>query len=188
MPKSIQQTLDGVDRVATIVRAMKAFSHPGTEEKTLTDINKAVDSTVTVARNVWKYHSEMQLELDPSLPQVRCIPGPINEVILNIIVNAAHAITDMIGDSGNMGLIKITTGREDKWVAIRIADSGTGIPEDARAHVFDPFFTTKDVGKGTGQGLSLSHKIIVDQHDGELSFETETGVGTTFIIRLPLEG
>ncbi|MEW8027048.1 MAG: ATP-binding protein, partial [Candidatus Thiodiazotropha sp.] len=186
VPKSIQQTLDGVDRVATIVRAMKEFSHPGSEEKTLTDINKAVDSTVTVTRNVWKYHAEMQLELDPSLPQVRCIPGPINEVILNIIVNAAHAITDRVGDSGNTGLIKITTGRENSWVAIRIADSGTGIPEDAREHVFDPFFTTKDVGKGTGQGLSLSHKIVVDQHDGELSFETKMGVGTTFIIRLPL--
>ncbi|MEW8015942.1 MAG: ATP-binding protein [Candidatus Thiodiazotropha endolucinida] len=187
VPKSIQQTLDGVDRVATIVRAMKEFSHPGSEEKTLTDINKAVDSTVTVARNVWKYHSEMQLELDPSLPQVSCIPGPINEVILNIIVNAAHAITDRVGDNGDMGLIRIMTGCEDNWVVIRIADSGTGIPEDAREHVFDPFFTTKDVGKGTGQGLSLSHKIIVDQHDGELSFETEMGVGTTFIIRLPLE-
>ncbi|MCU7851830.1 MAG: PAS domain S-box protein [Candidatus Thiodiazotropha sp. (ex Monitilora ramsayi)] len=186
VPKSIQQTLDGVERVATIVRAMKEFSHPGSEEKTLTDINKAVDSTVTVARNVWKYHAEMQLELDSSLPQIRCIPGPINEVILNIIVNAAHAIADSVEDSGELGQIRITTGQEDDWVAIRIADSGTGIPEDVREHVFDPFFTTKDVGQGTGQGLSLSHRIIVEQHDGDLSFETEMGVGTTFIIKLPL--
>lgn len=187
VPNAIQQTLDGVERVATIVRAMKEFSHPGSEEKTLTDINKAVESTVTVARNVWKYHAEMQLELDPSLPQARCIPGPVNEVILNIIVNAAHAIADRVGDSEDLGLIRINTGCEDNWVVIRISDSGTGIPEDAREHVFDPFFTTKDVGQGTGQGLSLSHRIIVEQHDGDLSFETEMGVGTTFIIKLPLQ-
>lgn len=187
IPKAIKQTLDGVDRVATIVRAMKEFSHPGSDEKTLTDINKAVDSTATVARNVWKYHAEMQLELDASLPPVYCIPGPINEVILNIIVNAAHAIAERVDASDGKGLIRITTGCEGDWGVIRIADSGTGIPETVREHVFDPFFTTKDVGRGTGQGLSLSHKIIVDQHDGELSFETEEGVGTTFIIKLPLQ-
>jgi len=186
VPNAIKQTLEGVDRVATIVRAMKEFSHPGSKDKTPTDINKAVDSTVTVTRNVWKYHAEIQLELDPSLPQVRCIPGPINEVLLNVIVNAAHAIVDRIGDSGEKGLIRIHTGHEDNWVVIRISDNGTGIPEDARERVFDPFFTTKEIGHGTGQGLSLSHRIIVEQHAGELSFETEVGVGTTFIIKLPL--
>ncbi|MES9834761.1 MAG: ATP-binding protein [Candidatus Thiodiazotropha sp. DIVDIV] len=188
IPKSIQQTTDGIDRVATIVRAMKEFSHPGSDEKTLNDINKAIESTVTVARNVWKYHAEMSLELDPALPQVSCIPGPINEVILNIIVNAAHAIADKVGESNVMGNITISTGTDDNWAVIQIKDSGSGIPEEARNHVFDPFFTTKDVGKGTGQGLSLSHKIIVDQHDGELTFKTEMGVGTTFIIKLPLAG
>lgn len=186
VPKSIQQTLDGVDRVATIVRAMKEFSHPGSDEKTLTDINKAVNSTATVTRNVWKYHAELQLDLDPALPQVRCVPGPINEVILNIIVNASHAIAERVGDSGELGRILITTGQDENWVILRISDTGTGIPEKARDHVFDPFFTTKDVGQGTGQGLSLSHKIIVDQHGGELGFKTEMDVGTTFIIKLPL--
>ncbi|MEW8628030.1 MAG: ATP-binding protein [Candidatus Thiodiazotropha sp.] len=186
IPKSIQQTLDGVDRVATIVRAMKEFSHPGSEEKTLTDINKAIESTITVARNVWKYHAEVSLDLDPTLPQIRCIPGPINEVLLNIIVNAAHAIAEQVGESGVLGNINISTESIEDWCVIRIRDSGSGIPEDAQNHVFDPFFTTKEVGKGTGQGLSLSHKIIVDQHDGELSFETELGVGTTFIIKLPI--
>ncbi|MCG8019078.1 MAG: ATP-binding protein, partial [Candidatus Thiodiazotropha weberae] len=188
IPKSIQQTLDGVDRVATIVRAMKEFSHPGSEEKTLTDINKAIESTVTVARNAWKYHAELSLDLQPALPQVPCIPGPVNEVLLNIIVNAAHAIAEKVGESGELGNIIITTESKDDWCVIRISDSGSGIPEDARNHVFDPFFTTKEVGKGTGQGLSLSHKIIVDQHDGELSFETELGIGTTFIIKLPITG
>ncbi|MCU7874931.1 MAG: PAS domain-containing protein [Candidatus Thiodiazotropha sp. (ex Lucinoma borealis)] len=186
LPNTIQQTLDGVDHVATIVRAMKEFSHPGSEEKTATNINKVVESTVIVTRNVWKYHAQMKLDLDPSIPQVLCLPGPVNEVILNIIVNAAHAIADRVGDSGDMGLIQITTGCEGGWVVVRIGDSGTGIPEDAQVHVFDPFFTTKDVGQGTGQGLSLSHRIIVEQHDGELNFETEIGVGTTFIIKLPL--
>ncbi|MEW8379457.1 MAG: ATP-binding protein, partial [Candidatus Thiodiazotropha taylori] len=188
IPKSIQQTLDGVERVATIVRAMKEFSHPGSEEKTPTDINKAIESTVTVARNVWKYHAEVSLDLQPSLPPVRCIPGPVNEVLLNIIVNAAHAIAEKVGESGELGNIDIATEAVEDWCVIRIRDSGAGIPEDARNHVFDPFFTTKDVGKGTGQGLSLSHKIIVEQHDGELSFETELGVGTTFIIKLPIIG
>lgn len=186
VPNAIQQTLDGVDRVTTIVRAMKAFSHPGLEEKTIIDINKAVESTATVTRNVWKYHAEMKLDLAPSMPEIHCIPGPVNEVILNIIVNAAHAIADRVGDSGDRGLIHITTGCEGSWAVVRIGDSGTGIPADVREHVFDPFFTTKDVGQGTGQGLSLSHRIIVEQHDGELSFETEMGVGTTFIIKLPL--
>ncbi|MCG7936661.1 MAG: ATP-binding protein [Candidatus Thiodiazotropha taylori] len=188
IPKSIQQTLDGVERVATIVRAMKEFSHPGSEEKTPTDINKAIESTVTVARNVWKYHAEVSLDLQPSLPPVRCIPGPVNEVLLNIIVNAAHAIAEKVGESGELGTIDIATEAVEDWCVIRIRDSGAGIPEDARNHVFDPFFTTKDVGKGTGQGLSLSHKIIVEQHDGELSFETELGVGTIFIIKLPIIG
>jgi PAS domain S-box-containing protein len=186
VPNAIKQTLDGVDRVATIVRAMKEFSHPGSKDKTPTDINRAIDSAVTVTRNVWKYHAEMQLELAPSLPQVHCIPGPINEVLLNVIVNAAHAIVDKVDDSGEKGLIHIKTGLEDNRVVIRIGDNGTGIPEDAREHVFDPFFTTKEVGHGTGQGLSLSHRIIVEQHDGELGFETEMGVGTTFVIKLPL--
>ncbi|MEW8506877.1 MAG: ATP-binding protein [Candidatus Thiodiazotropha sp.] len=187
VPTAINQTLDGVDRVATIVRAMKEFSHPGSEEKTLIDLNKAVNSTTTVARNVWKYHADLELELDQSLPRVHCLPGPINEVILNIIVNAAHAIADRVGDSGEKGLIRVSTGREGDWGVIRVTDNGSGIPEGVREHVFDPFFTTKDVGQGTGQGLSLSHKIIVDQHDGELSFETKLGVGTTFIIKLPLQ-
>ncbi|MBT3028814.1 MAG: PAS domain-containing protein [Candidatus Thiodiazotropha sp. (ex Ctena orbiculata)] len=187
VPTAIKQTLDGVDRVATIVRAMKEFSHPGSDEKTLIDLNKAVNSTTTVARNVWKYHAELELDLDQTMPQVHCLPGPINEVILNIIVNAAHAIADRVGDSGDKGLICVSTAREGGWGVIRVTDNGTGIPEGVREHVFDPFFTTKDVGQGTGQGLSLSHKIIVDQHDGELSFETELGVGTTFIIKLPLQ-
>jgi PAS domain S-box-containing protein len=188
IPKSIQQTLDGIERVATIVRAMKEFSHPGSEEKTLTDINKAIESTVTVARNVWKYHAEVTLNLDPALPLIHCIPGPVNEVLLNIIVNAAHAIADKVGESGELGTIEITTETHSDWSVIRIKDSGSGIPESAQQHVFEPFFTTKQVGKGTGQGLSISHKIIVEQHNGQLNFETEPGIGTTFTIKLPITG
>ncbi|MEJ2610469.1 MAG: ATP-binding protein [Candidatus Thiodiazotropha sp.] len=186
VPKTIKQTLDGVDHVATIVRAMKQFSHPGLKEKAPTDINKSVNSTVAMTRNIWKYHADIQLNLDPSLPQVHCITGSINEVILNIMANAAHAVAEKVDSSGEKGLIHITTRCEGNYVEIHISDTGTGIPENARDHVFDPFFTTKDVGQGTGQGLSLSHQIIVEQHNGELSFETEMGVGTTFTVKLPL--
>ncbi|EGV50226.1 ATP-binding protein [Candidatus Endoriftia persephone] len=187
IPAAISQSLEGIDRVAKIVRAMKEFSHPGAEEKSLTDINKAIESTAIVTRNVWKYHAELEMDLDPGMPEVLCFPGPFNEVILNIIVNAAHAITEKLGESSTeKGVIRITSRAEGDWAVVRISDSGTGIPEAAQAHVFEPFFTTKEVGHGTGQGLSLSHRIIVDNHAGELNFETRAGEGTTFIVRLPL--
>ena len=188
VPKAIQQSLEGVDRVAKIVRAMKEFSHPGIKEKTAVDINKAIETTITIARNEWKYVSEMMTDLDPSLPLVLCLPDDFNQVILNIIVNAAHAIARVVGDgSKGKGTITVKTKSEDNWVEVRISDTGTGIPEEIRGRIFDPFFTTKEVGKGTGQGLTISHSIIVKKHGGTLTFETEEGKGTTFIIRLPVE-
>ena len=186
IPKAIQQTLDGNERVAKIVRAMKEFSHPGTEDKTPIDLNHAIESTLTVARNEWKYVAEVVTEFDAELPAVPCLPGEFNQVILNLIVNAAHAIADVVGDGAKgKGTIRITTRRCGERVEIRIGDTGTGIPEKARDRVFDPFFTTKPVGKGTGQGLAIARSVIVDKHGGTISFETETGRGTTFIIHLP---
>jgi PAS domain S-box-containing protein len=188
LPKSIGESLEGVGRVAKIVLSMKEFSHPGTGEMSLTDINKAVESTITVARNEWKYVSEMVTDLDPSLPLVSCIPGELNQVILNIIINASHAIKEQLGENSvEKGVITITTRRNGESCEIRISDTGPGIPEEIRGRIFDPFFTTKEVGKGTGQGLALSHTAIVEKHGGSISFETEIGKGTCFIIGLPLE-
>ncbi len=188
IPRAIEQTLEGVERVAKIVLAMKEFSHPGQEEKVPTDINKALENTLTVARNEWKYVADAATELDPHMPLVPCIPGEINQVFLNIIVNAAHAIKDAIQGRGDAkGTITVSTRVVDDWCEIRIADTGTGIPEKIRHRIFDPFFTTKEVGKGTGQGLAIAHSVVVEKHKGHLGFETEEGRGTTFIIRLPLE-
>jgi len=187
-PKAIQQSLDGVDRVTKIVRAMKDFSHPGTDEKTPLDLNRAIESTLTVCRNEWKYVAEVITEFDADLPPVPCLPGEINQTILNIIVNASHAIADAVGDARNgKGTIAVKTQRDGEWAEIRIGDSGTGIPESARGRIFDPFFTTKGVGKGTGQGLAIAHVVVVEKHGGTITFETELGKGTTFIIRLPLK-
>jgi signal transduction histidine kinase len=187
VPKAIHQSLEGIARVSKIVQAMKEFSHPGTEEKVGVDINRAIESTLTIARNEWKYVAEVVTDFDPSLPVVPCLPGELNQVILNIIINAAHAIADVVGDgSRQKGRITVSTRHHGNWAEIHISDTGGGIPEAVRSRVFDPFFTTKEVGKGTGQGLAIAHSTIVDKHNGEITFETKMGKGTTFIIRLPL--
>lgn len=186
-PKACDRALEGVERVATIVLAMKNFSHPGEEKPKAVDINKAIENTVTVARNEWKYVADLTTELDPDLPLVNCYPGGINQVLLNIIVNAAHAIMEN-GTSGEKGAISIVTAGMGDGVEIRIRDTGCGIPRESIAKIFDPFFTTKEVGKGTGQGLAIVHDVIVEKHGGTVDVESEVGVGTTFIIRLPLEG
>jgi signal transduction histidine kinase len=167
---------------------MKQFSHPANEEKTPTDINKAIESTITVARNEWKYVAEVETHLDKELPLVPCLPGDFNQVMLNIIINAAHAIGNVIDEnSAQKGTITVSTGRDNGWAEVRIQDTGSGIPEAHRSRIFDPFFTTKEVGRGTGQGLAISRSVIVDKHGGTLNFETTEGKGTTFIIQLPLE-
>ena len=185
VPKALQQSKEGVRRVATIIQAMKVFSHPGTEGRSAVDLNQALENTVLVARNEWKYVAELELDLDPDLPKAEVFPGEINQAFLNLIVNAAHAIEEVVAPSGTKGLIRIRTRRDGDWVEVRIQDTGCGIPEDIRSRIFDPFFTTKSVGKGTGQGLSIVHSVVV-KHGGTVSFETEDGKGTTFIVRLPV--
>lgn len=187
IPKAIRQSLEGVERVSRIVGAMKEFSHPGTAEKAPIDINRAIESTITVARNEWKYVAEMVTDFDPTMPLVFCLPGEFNQVTLNMIINAAHAISDALaGDREKKGAITITTRNLGDRAEIRIADTGTGIPEEIRSRIFDPFFTTKEVGKGTGQGLAIAHSVIVDKHGGTVGFETDPGKGTTFIVTLPI--
>jgi PAS domain S-box-containing protein len=204
IPLAIQQSIEGVDRVAKIVRAMKEFSHPGLGRPTPTDLNQAIASTLTVCRSEWKRVAEVVTCLDPDLPLVPCFSSEINQVVLNIVVNAAHAIGDVIAaaglavedadpeqekaDGGSLGTITVTTRRDGDWAELRISDTGAGIPEHVRASIFDPFFTTKVVGKGTGLGLAIAHSIIVKKHGGTIGCETAMDHGTTFIVRLPLNG
>jgi signal transduction histidine kinase len=184
IPDAIAQSLEGVRRIAKIVGAMREFSHPGVGEKTPVDLNRAVQNAVTVARSEWKYVADMVLELAPALPPVPCHPGEINQAILNVVVNAAHAIA-AAGPRDRPGTITVRTRRDGGWAEIAVTDTGTGIPPEIRARVFDLFFTTKDIGQGTGQGLALAHSSVT-RLGGTIGFETEVGQGTTFVIRLPL--
>ncbi len=188
VPRALEQSLEGLQRVSKIVRAMKEFSHPGLEGKKATDINHAIDTTITVARNEWKYVADVCLQFDETLTQVPCLAGEFNQVILNLLVNAAHAIAQaQANNGGTKGTITITTKRSGEWAEIRIQDTGSGIPPEIANRVFEPFFTTKEVGKGTGQGLALAHNVIVKRHGGQIWFESEVGKGTAFFLRLPLE-
>jgi signal transduction histidine kinase len=189
IPQAIEQSLEGIARVTTIVQAMKDFSHPGTDHKIPIDLNRAIESTVTVARNEWKYVAEVALDLDPSLPLVPCLPDDINQVVLNLIVNAAHAIADVVHVHGTeKGCITLKTCQEQDGIVLSIRDTGSGIPAAIRDRIFDPFFTTKAVGKGTGQGLAIAYDVVVRKHSGTITFDTVEGVGTTFFVRLPLAG
>ena len=188
VPSAIAQTLEGVDRVSTIVRAMKEFSHPGQSEMALTNIAQAIETTVMIAKNEWKYVAELETDHDESLPPIPCLPGEVNQVILNLIVNAAHAIKDAQDeDAVNKGKITIATRLTEPFAEIRVSDTGVGIAPENIEKIFAPFFTTKSAGKGTGQGLALAHSVVVEKHCGTLTVESELGVGTTFVIRLPLE-
>ncbi len=187
IPKTISQSLEGVGRVVKIVRAMKEFSHPGGDEKIATDINTLLENTITVSRNEWKYVAEMETDFAPDLPPVTCFAGEISQVFLNIIVNGAHAIEECTeGGSRGKGKITIQTSRKKDGIQVRITDTGGGIPQEIKDRVFDAFFTTKERGKGTGQGLAIAHRVVVDKHQGSLFFETEKGKGTTFFIELPV--
>ncbi|OQX20338.1 MAG: hypothetical protein BWK76_01820 [Desulfobulbaceae bacterium A2] len=190
IPAGIAEALEGIGRVVRIVTAMKEFSHPGSDRKTPTDLNKAIESTITVARNEWKYVAEMVTDLAPDLPPVPCLPDRWNQALFNLIVNAAHAIAAAGGSQEQgQGRITVSTRQLDAdWVEIRVSDTGTGIPEKIRQRIFEPFFTTKEVGKGTGQGLTIVHDVVVKKLGGIIQLESEVGRGSTFIIRLPLEG
>lgn len=185
---AIQQSQEGLERVARIVRAMKDFSHVGIEdEKEEADINHAVETTLVISRNEWKYVADLKTDLDPALPLVPCFIGDIKQVILNLLINAAHAIDDVLDESSaDKGLITVATLKEGDSVVISVSDTGSGIEENIRERVFDHFFTTKEVGKGTGQGLSMAYGTIVEKHKGIINFESEVGKGTTFYVKLPL--
>ena len=186
VPQAIAESLEGIQRVIHIVRAMKEFSHPGSEQKEGVDLNNAVASTVTITRNRWKYVADLELDLDPNLPTLKCIPADINQVLLNLIVNAADAIADKVGDGGEVkGQITVRTRSDDESIVIEVEDTGCGIPAEIRNRIFDPFFTTKDVGKGTGQGLAICYNVVVNKHQGTIDVQSIPGAGTTFRVVLP---
>ncbi len=187
IPRAIEQSLEGVDRVADIVRAMKEFSHPGGRSKVAVDLNHAIASTLTVCRNEWKYVAEMVTDFDPALPPVPCLPGELNQAILNMVINAAHAVAATVSEGGEKGTIAVRTRHNGDVAEIRIEDTGIGIPEPLQPRIFDLFFTTKALGEGTGQGLTMTRSIIVEKHGGTIEFQSREGEGTTFLVRLPLE-
>jgi two-component system NtrC family sensor kinase len=186
LPPALDRVVDGLARIAEIVRSMKEFSHADQEEKSRVDLNRAIASTLVIARTEYKYVADVQTEFANELPFVTCHGGQINQVVLNLVVNAAHAIEEVVRGTGKKGLIKVRTHVEGAEVVISVSDTGRGIPEAIRTRIFDPFFTTKEVGKGTGQGLSIAHNVI-KAHGGKLEFVTEIGKGTTFFVRLPLD-
>ncbi|MCW8945737.1 MAG: PAS-domain containing protein [Sedimenticola sp.] len=186
VPVAIDQSITGISDISRIVLAMKEFSHPGEGNKSSIDINHMLENTLTISRSEWKHVAKAETALDPSLPNVRCQPGEINQVFLNLLVNAGHAIEE--AQLAEQGLIKIKTSHDSDHVIIAISDNGLGIPEELKDKVFEPFFTTKEVGKGTGQGLSIAHNIVVKKHQGEISFVSSINKGTTFTIKLPIMG
>jgi two-component system, NtrC family, sensor kinase len=188
IPSAIDQTLEGAESVARIVRAMKDFSHPGSEERIRVDLNRALENTLTVCKNEWKYVADLKTNFAEDLPQIDCLPGELNQVFLNLIVNAAHAIESQMGAkrSNERGTLTVATKSIERWAVVEVTDTGCGIPEAIQSRIFDPFFTTKAVGKGTGQGLAICYNVVVEKHQGKLFFTTEPGAGTTFHVWLPL--
>jgi signal transduction histidine kinase len=187
-PRAVAQAREGNRRIAEIVMAMKAFAHPGTENMVWVDINQSIISTVQIARSEWKYVAKLETDLAKDLQSVRCMPGEVNQVILNLIINAAHAIGEQRGERPDTpGMIKIVTRKENDSCVIRIEDNGPGIPKKIQHRIFESFFTTKPVGKGTGQGLALAHSVIVENHKGTIEVQSEPGSGTTFVIRIPID-
>jgi len=188
IPQSIESCLEGVQRVSKIVESMRYFAHPGKKEKVRIDVNQAVDNAIVISKNQWKYCAELITDLEPDPPPLNCLAAEFNQVLLNLIINAAQAIAEAVGENPKeKGLITINTRRKDDFIEIRISDTGVGVPEEIRSKIFDPFFTTKGVGRGTGQGLAMAYSIIVEKHGGMIDLESQVGRGTAFILRLPLD-
>jgi signal transduction histidine kinase len=184
IPLAIEQAREGIARISAIVGAMREFSHGAGTAKVVTDINRCVQSTVAVARHEWKYVAEVVLDLDPALPTLPTLPAELNQVLLNLLVNAAHAITEAAPPEGK-GTITIRSERWGHGVRIEVIDNGCGIPFELQSRIFEPFFTTKPVGRGTGQGLAISRAMVTEKLGGQLDFESTPGVGTTFRLTLP---
>lgn len=186
LPLAVERASDGIARVAQIVLALKDFGRPDHRERTFSDLNRGLQNTLIVAQSQIRQVADVELDL-AELPAVPCYPGEINQVFLNLLVNAAHAIAERFPEGSERGLIRVRTWLDEPSVCVEVTDNGRGIAEADRARIFEPFFTTKPVGQGTGQGLAISRSIVIDKHGGVLSFDTEVGLGTRFLMKLPLE-
>ncbi len=185
LPPALSRVAEGLQRISEIVRSMKDFSHADQTEMSTVDLNRSIASTLVIARSEYKDVADLETDYG-DLPPVMCHGGQVNQVVLNLVVNSAHAIADRMKETGQRGRIRVSTRAEGDDVHIAIEDTGGGIPEAIRTRIFDPFFTTKEVGRGTGQGLSIVRNVIVKGHNGQLDFDTEMGKGTTFHLRLPV--
>jgi signal transduction histidine kinase len=186
-PRAVESCVEGLERVNAIVRSLKEFSHPQQSTMASVDLNHVVRSTLTLARNEYKYVADLETDFG-ALPPVTCMAGSISQVVLNLVVNAAHAIGDVVKASGGKGRIAVSTHLDGQHALITVRDSGGGIADDVRPHIFEPFFTTKAVGKGTGQGLALAWAIVADDHAGAIDVESTPGQGALFRVRLPIAG
>jgi signal transduction histidine kinase len=184
-PEALDRALDGIGRVGSVVKSMTEFAHPDARVKTDLDLNRAIRTTLNMSRNEYKNVADVVTDF-AELPAIHCHAGDFNQVMLNLLLNAAHAISDVVEGAGSKGRITVRTRAIGDYVEISVSDTGAGIPESVRGRIFEPFVTTKEVGRGTGQGLALSRGIVVEKLKGSLHFETETGKGTTFYIRLPV--
>jgi PAS domain S-box-containing protein len=187
IPKALGRALEGMDRVAAIVRSLKAFAHPGTGVAAPADLNQAIASTLQVARNEYRYVADVETSL-AELPPVTCWIGEVNQAVLNLVINAAHAIADVVAGTERRGVIAVTTRVDGDHALIEVRDTGGGIPDHLHERIFEPFFTTKPVGQGTGQGLAIVRAVVVERHHGTVDFTSTPGQGTTFRLRLPLRG
>lgn len=188
IPEALMDSSDGVKSVSKIVAAMKEFSHPGGDDMRRVTLGKVLESTITVAKNEWKYVADVVTNFAEGLPEIPAYPSELNQAFLNVIVNAAHAIGDRVKEGRfDKGEICVSTRQDDDFLVVTISDNGGGIPKGIRQRVMEPFFTTKEVGKGTGQGLAIAHSVITKKHQGEFSFDVTEGVGTSFEFRLPIQ-
>jgi PAS domain S-box-containing protein len=186
VPRAIEQSMEGMDRVRKLVLAMKAFSHPSTREMAPADINAILDNSIIISQNEWKHVADLKTEFSPDLPQVPCLTDEMGQVFLSILVNAGHAVADKVQGTHDKGYITVRTVVGDGVVEIIISDTGKGMDDELCGKIFDPFFTTKEVGRGTGQGLAIAYDIVVNKHHGEINVKSTPAVGTTFTILLPL--
>jgi two-component system NtrC family sensor kinase len=185
VPPAFERCADGLNRVTTIIRSLKEFAHPSDREMSPVDLNRAILNTLTIARSEYKYVADIETHFG-ELPPVTCHVDEINQVVLNLVVNAAHAIQAVVQGSADKGRISLRTALADGAILIEVSDTGTGIPSDVMPRIFDPFFTTKEVGKGTGQGLAIARTIVREHHGGDIAVDTRLGEGTKFSIRLPI--